>query len=207
MGAMTADSTDARPTYQGVRTGGRSARVRSAVLAATVDELRTVGYADLSIPRIAKAADVAVTTIYRRWPHKSQLLGEVVSTVVAASVLEPDLGSIEDDLMALARSVAAVLTEPTMLMLLRSVLSLTNDEFHELTTRHWHERHAVATRMVGRAVDRGEIPPQPDPKRVVETVTAAIWLRAFVTHGALDEPALRGLVDDALIIARHRPAS
>ncbi|MBJ7471374.1 MAG: TetR/AcrR family transcriptional regulator [Solirubrobacteraceae bacterium] len=204
---MTGDPVDARPVYQGIRTGGRSARVRNAVLAATVEELRTSGYADLSIPRIAKAADVAVTTIYRRWPHKSQLLAEVVSTVVAAAVVEPDLGSIEEDLMELARGVTAALTEPTVLMLLRSVLSLTNDEFHDLTTRHWRERHAVAERIVQRAVQRGDIPTQPEPRRVVELVTSGIWLRAFVTHDALDEGALKGLVEDALIIARHRPVA
>lgn len=202
---MADRATDAKPAYQGIRTGGRSERVRSAVMQATLAELQSIGYAELSIPRIAKAAEVAVTTVYRRWPRKSDLLMELVTTLTAVAVPEPDTGTIEEDLFVLGSGVAASLTEPTLLSLMRSTLSLTNAEFHEVAAQHWRNRHAVAERIVLRAVERGEIPPQPDPKRVVETMTAAIWLRAFVTDGPLDPEAVRGLSEDALIIARHRP--
>ncbi|MEV3975004.1 helix-turn-helix domain-containing protein [Streptomyces sp. NPDC050698] len=49
------------------RPGGRSARVRKAVLAATAAELSERGFAAMTIEDIAARSGVHKTTIYRRW--------------------------------------------------------------------------------------------------------------------------------------------
>jgi len=48
------------------RPGGRSARVRSSVLDATVELLEDVGYERLSVEAVAARAGVHKTTVYRR---------------------------------------------------------------------------------------------------------------------------------------------
>ncbi|MFC7589155.1 TetR/AcrR family transcriptional regulator [Nonomuraea antimicrobica] len=50
-----------------VRPGGRTARVRAAVLEATQDELVERGFHELTMDQVAARAGVGKTTVYRRW--------------------------------------------------------------------------------------------------------------------------------------------
>lgn len=64
------------------RTGRpRRADVEAAVLTATVDLIRSQGYAGTTLDDVAAAAGVAKTTIYRRWHSKREL---VVAALVDA---------------------------------------------------------------------------------------------------------------------------
>ena len=56
------------------RPGGRSARVRSAVLAATLEVLVETGYDGMTVDAVAARAGVHKTTVYRRWPTKAALV-------------------------------------------------------------------------------------------------------------------------------------
>jgi len=56
----------------------RAASVDRAVLKATRTLLRRQGYEGLSIEGVARAAGVAKTSIYRRWPSKPSLVFEAV---------------------------------------------------------------------------------------------------------------------------------
>lgn len=50
-----------------VRPGGRTARVRAAVLDAAGDLLAENGFARLDLAEVAARAEVGKTTVYRRW--------------------------------------------------------------------------------------------------------------------------------------------
>ena len=56
----------------------RDPRVDSAVRAATIELLISEGYNRLTIKRIAAAAGVGHTSIYRRWGSKADLVYQVV---------------------------------------------------------------------------------------------------------------------------------
>ena len=92
------------------RPGGRSARVREAVLAATAAELSERGFAAMTIEDIAARSGVHKTTIYRRWSTLSQLVADAAVEVSATTVPIPDTGSIESDLREMARSIVALVT-------------------------------------------------------------------------------------------------
>ena len=95
-----------RQVVRGVRTGGRSERVREAVLAAALHELTVNGYAALSVEAVASRAGVNKTTIYRRWPTLDDLLVDALMTWSHDAIPGPDTGSIETDLLALGRELA-----------------------------------------------------------------------------------------------------
>ena len=59
---------------------GRPRRTESdaEILAAARELLRTRRYAAISLDEIARAANVAKTTIYRRWPSKAALVADVI---------------------------------------------------------------------------------------------------------------------------------
>lgn len=204
---MTDSPTDVVSTapraYQGTRPGGRSARVREAVLGATLAELLDAGYADLSYPRIAERAGVALSTVHRRWPEKAALVSEALADVTAARVPVPDTGTARGDLLALASSVAAMLAEPATIQVLRSAFALPDADLRVLRDAHWEPRLAVAATVVDRAIARGELPAGTTGWSVVEPIHARIWMRALITGLPLGEDYIARCVDLSLAAAQR----
>ncbi|MGP4110034.1 TetR/AcrR family transcriptional regulator [Streptomyces sp. 4N509B] len=101
-----APASDASP-----RSPGRPrSSVDDAVFAATLSTVHELGYARATVDRIAAAAGVAKTTIYRRWPSKGAL---VTACLVDAFGPLPLTGaSPEEDLETAVRFGAARIAEP-----------------------------------------------------------------------------------------------
>ncbi len=192
--------------YKGTRPGGRSARVRTAVIGAAAQELAEYGLAEMSLPRIADRAGVALSTIHRRWGSKpTALVSEVLAELTTLAVPDPDHGSLHADLRALAGDIAASLREPTMVQILRTSLALPMEEVAALQERFWTTRIEVAQNIVDRAIARGELPEGSDGWSVVERVNAPIWMRTFVTGLPIDDALLDGIVADTMFLAQQRP--
>src|SRR6266511_5046821 len=81
------------------RPGGRSARVRSDAIAATLAELAERGYAALSLESIARRAGVHKTTLYRRWGTREELVLEAMLARAGEHISVPDTGSLRGDLL------------------------------------------------------------------------------------------------------------
>ena len=83
----------------GARTGGRSERVVRDVLRATIDELARSGYAALRVDDVAARAGVNKTTVYRRWPTKTDLVAAAIRASAGQHEPVPDTGSARRDLV------------------------------------------------------------------------------------------------------------
>ncbi len=88
------------------RPGGRSTRVREAVLRSALLELSEMGWASLSVERISERSGVHKTTIYRRWGSAERVALEALLERGSKGIPIPDSGDIRLDLMALGRSIA-----------------------------------------------------------------------------------------------------
>lgn len=199
----TPDDGPKRRANQGARPGGRSARVRRAVLDAAVAELLDAGYDGMSLPRVAERAGVALTTVHRRWNGKEGLLAEAIGELTAVQVPDPAAADLRSDLLALAGSVAAMLREPAVQQLLRTAFALPDPELERLRAAHWAPRFAVAQTVVDRAIARGELPAGVDGWSVVEPIHARIWMRLLITGLPLDDAFIERLVDRVLDAARR----
>ncbi|NUU26015.1 MAG: TetR/AcrR family transcriptional regulator [Streptomycetaceae bacterium] len=62
--------------------------VNAEVFAATLRTVREVGYARATVDRIATAAGVAKTTVYRRWPTKGALIVDCLLDAFGPAPLE-----------------------------------------------------------------------------------------------------------------------
>ena len=85
---------------QGVRPGGRSARVQASVHKAVQELLEERDRAELTVPLIAARAGVTPSTIYRRWGDLSVLLGDVALERIRPDAEPADTGSLRGDLLA-----------------------------------------------------------------------------------------------------------
>jgi len=65
-----------------VRPGGRTARVRAAVLQAAGDVLAEHGLAHLDLADVARRAEVGKTTVYRRWGSVTGLVADLLADMV-----------------------------------------------------------------------------------------------------------------------------
>lgn len=191
--------------YQGVRTGGRSARVRQAVLAAAVQELTESGYESLTLPQVAQRAGVHLSTVHRRWVNKSGLILDVGTELTKGMVPDPLCDSLREDLLALAHAVAEMLREPAIVMVLRAAFVLPDDQLAELRRDFWQSRIDVAQSVVDRAVRRGELPEGTGGWDVVEPIHATLWMRLLITGLEVDQLLLERLVDRAIAQAETAP--
>lgn len=111
----------ARATTSTRRPGRPRSSVDAAVFAATLSTIHELGYTRATVDRIADAAGVAKTTIYRRWPSKGALITAcLVDAFGTADAIFRDLGypwplkgvSREEILSTAIRWVAAKIGEP-----------------------------------------------------------------------------------------------
>lgn len=156
------------------RPGGRTARVRTAVLGAAEDALVEVGFAGLDLGDVARRAEVGRTTVYRRWGSVGALLADLLTDMAEQSLPRARTGSLAEDLRANARLVARTLADPRQGALFRAVLvaATCDPDAAEALHRFYRARVEEWAPCVTEAVDRGELPPGTDPFEVIRAVSA-----------------------------------
>lgn len=183
------------------RTGGRSARVREAVLHATVEVVAEAGYAGLSFEEVARRSGVHKTTLYRRWPTTAALVLDALLERSAEAVPVPDSGSVREDLRRFVRAIAANITSPLGGAVVATLVREPLDE--PMVHEFWRTRFALAAEIVQRGIDRGELRADVDRDLVVELLVAPLYLRLLVTR----EPVTRRYADRVVGLALAGAAS
>ena len=187
-----------------MRTGGRSAHVRQAVLGAAIDELVEGGYVALSVESVARRAGVNKTTVYRRWPTLDDLLLDALTTWSLEAVTVPDTGSIDTDLLALGETLAAALNTGAGRQIAAYVLTagLKSPELGEATRRYFDQQAVRAIPVVQRAIARDELPESCDADLLLTTFRAPLFYRMVTTGDPIDRPLVERAVRIALTAAR-----
>jgi AcrR family transcriptional regulator len=94
------------------RTGGRSARVRSAALGALSELLAEQSAESITTTEIARRSGVNRSTLHRRWGGVPGLMADLaVEELNAASPIPNDAGDLRTELLEWADRVVAVLNE------------------------------------------------------------------------------------------------
>jgi AcrR family transcriptional regulator len=177
------------------RPGGRSARVRAAVLSATLAELAERGYAGVNFEVVASRAGVHRSTIYRHWQGLPDLLLDALLTLSSETVTVPDTGSLRGDLRVFAGAVAANLSDAQTAAALRALVSARSEPaLADAFEVYWRARFGVAEQILSRARERGELAISPH-RLVIEALVGPLYLRALVTGEPLDEGFITAVVD------------
>lgn len=180
------------------RSHRRGAAVRDGVMSAAVHELLNVGFDKLTIAHVADRAGVHVTSIYRRWKTKEQLVTDALIDHLDPSLPEPDTGSLRDDLIAMCRAVHTSLMSPQMRALLRlSAMPLDIDALDEARRRMTEARIDLLESIFARAIARGELheDARPDYRLALEVIHAPIYTRTLLSREPVNEEFLADLVD------------
>ncbi|QUH05607.1 TetR/AcrR family transcriptional regulator [Saccharopolyspora erythraea] len=179
----------------------RGEALNAAILQATLDELSEVGYAGLTMERVAERARTGKASVYRRWPSRMELALDAVYHVLPDPSSPPDTGTLRGDLLALLRHSAETLAGPAG-EALRGLLSdvLTDPSRTAELRQHSHGagRRAVAE-VARRAVERGEIPAEAVTPRRTE-VAHAMLRQHFLFQGVpIPDKVIVEIVDEVLV--------
>lgn len=167
------------------RPGGRSARVRATVLAAVDALLAEVGDEGLTLDAVAERSGVHRTTLYRRWGSMPMLLVDLLDAGTEDDWRAPDTGSLEGDLVAINREVHAALTAEPSVTAAVVAASFRSPEAGEALRRFWEDRYERCAAVVHRAVERGEVPPGTDPRRLLVAATGPLYHQRILLGGPL----------------------
>jgi AcrR family transcriptional regulator len=174
-----------------VRPGGRTARVRAAVLDAATDVLTSSGFGALDLADLARRAGVGKTTVYRRWGTVAAVVADLLESMAEESVGRTETGTLLGDLRANARLVAGTLSDPRQGRLFKSLIAAATCDARaaEALHRFYETRVAEWSPCVAAAITRGEVPADTSPPEVIRAVSAPLYYRLLTTPFPLDEAA------------------
>ncbi|GAA4683383.1 TetR/AcrR family transcriptional regulator [Streptomyces chumphonensis] len=173
----------------------RSTQADQAILDATRAVLVESGWSRLTMAAVAARAGVAKTTLYRRWPGKSELVVDAVAVLFDELEL-PDRGSLAADIEGVVLSFAHLLGHPeTKTSLMAVVAESTTDAALrgriKAAVVDRQKRLVVEGRV--RAQARGELPPDADPVRtarsvdlIFDVIAGAVVHRSLVSAESVD---------------------
>lgn len=189
------------------QTRRRGAALQEAILQAAADELTDSGYAALTMDRVAARAGTNKNAIYRRWPDRLAL-GIAAYKRLATTIQPPDTGELRGDVLELLRRANRHWSSPLGAIL--GELIAAAGGAHRLTAQLPEQSTDAMTAMwlivLGRAVARGEAPPESLHPRVA-TVAMVLLRNEFVTRGVPTAPdeVLVEIVDEVYLpLVRNR---
>lgn len=186
----------------------RDPEVDRRITDAALEVFAHLGWAGFSIEAVARSAEVGKASVYLRWSSKEELLTAAVAEVFAP-LTEIDTGRVDDDLLRLAELLLDLYEGRHGLAARRmAVESQVTPGIAERWSAVRVAQVAAARRIVRRAIERGELPPDTPVTLVVDTLCGAAMLRPLAVPEQLRERAdasrkryARQLVDFVLAAA------
>jgi AcrR family transcriptional regulator len=158
------------------RTPGAEERIIDAAL----EEYGEHGWAGFTMDGVARRAGVGKSTVYLRWQDKDSLLTEAVSTRTAA-IGAVDTGTLRGDLIMLADNLFRQFREPAGWASLRITIDAAgaHERLGRFTEAVANVQVDAISRIVRRAVDRGEVPETVVPDSITACVYGAVTMETL----------------------------
>ena len=177
----------------------RDEAVQRAILDAAYAILVEEGLARFSIDAVAARANVARTTVYRRWPDKLQLMNDSFLAAFKPALVFPVTDSAKDDFRALIASLALALSGPNG-RIAASVLAqaqsdpATQQMFKEKFSDPLRQRSTV---LLQAGIDKRQFREDLNIERVLDAAVGAVYWR-LLSGQAMGAGWARQLADTLL---------
>jgi AcrR family transcriptional regulator len=190
-------SSKKKPTPRRDAGRPRGEPIEAALLARTLEELAEHGIEGASVDRIARAAEVNKTSVYRRFGTREALIAAALERVAGdVSAKLSDQGSLRKDLELIAEEVASLLRAPIGQSLARAAFAdSSSSEIAALASREMSKPRVAALAMVERARKRGEWRTGVAPEVVLAALVGALLHRALLERAPLTPAFIRQVVD------------
>lgn len=174
---------------------------------ATLNVMADKGFIDFTVADVAVRAGVHETTIYRRWGTRENLISDALLLNSQRVIPIPDTGSVRSDLYELLCAIAEYLDTP-LGRAVTQAFALSGDEarWGRLRSDFWTGRLELARAVIDRAVQRGEVPANTNPRLILETLISPLQFRVLVTRESFDRNFCKELTDlvlDGIVSPSH----
>ena len=173
---------------EGLRPGGRSARVQESIHSAVRALLEEQDRASVTVPQIAARAGVTPSTIYRRWGDLSVLLADVALARMRPDGEPANTGSLRGDVRAWAEQYLDEMSSEPGRNMMRDVQSSATPGYCV----------AIIGGQLQTILDRYPEQPKPSVDRLINMVVAPTVFRILFAAQVLEVEELHRLIDIAL---------
>jgi AcrR family transcriptional regulator len=178
----------------------RSEEAHAAILAASIDLIREVGYDAVTMEGIAARAGVGKATVYRRWKSREALVVEAIGMIVAGAP-DPDTGSTRGDLMSVMGANLRMYQDPASGALLSGIVAAMARSApiaEAVRTGFAGMREEAMRRVLRRGIVRGELRAGTDLELALHLLLGPMFYRFLITGGPVDAALASDCVDAVL---------
>jgi AcrR family transcriptional regulator len=187
----------------------RGAELERAIKDATIAELASGGYGNLTIESVAARAQTGKASIYRRWPTKQEMVLDALDALLSGPLLSPQVLQLDESISTREALLMLVQRVSALMMghggeAMRSIVgeSLRDAAFCTVFESDFFDprRHAVI-RLLERGACRGEVRPEAVSALVPELLAGILMQRILIRRRPISEDELVQLVDGLLMPA------
>jgi AcrR family transcriptional regulator len=154
----------------------RSEQAEQAIIEATLDLFAERGFEGVCVEAVAARAGVGKATIYRRWPHKEELLLAAFGSL-KSPYPEPGGVSVRDDLLAMVKVMCADKADPRKARRYALLLG-EGEKYPRLMARYMatvvEPRRDVMRAVIRRGIETGELRPDTDVEVALLTLIGVV---------------------------------
>lgn len=186
-------NTGAIPAPPRLRRRGQA--LEDAILQAAWEEVRSVGYEELTMDAVATRAGAARSVIYRRWPNRATLVRAAVRHRLGSLADDvPDTGELREDLLSVLRRLREYCGQVGF-DIVHGLLS----ELSDIPQDVFAVTPGIITVILQRAAERGEVRPERITPRVTALPGNLIRHELLIPHGDLSDAALADIIDEIFL--------
>jgi AcrR family transcriptional regulator len=178
----------------------RGPALENALLDAAWEELQSVGYAKLTMERVADRAETSRAVIYRRWASRHELVIAAIRHQQPAGARSiPDTGSLRDDVLAVMRQALrriVTIGPGTVVGLLNDLLG--DDSSDTIIDQLARGGGEIINELITRAAARGEAR-EHVPPRVARLPLDLLRHELILTHQPPSIETLEEIVDQIFL--------
>jgi AcrR family transcriptional regulator len=175
------------------------------ILQATTDLLVERGIEGFSVDTVAATAGVSKATIYRWWGSRAQLIHAAISAQQQPFV-EPDTGSLREDLSVLLRQLIAYVSRRHSSRLFITLVDAAarDPELETLRKQTIKSARTAYQRVLRRGVERGELGDDVDIELLIDLLMSPVLFRSHIEREKVRAPYGEALIDTVLTAFTHR---
>ncbi len=177
----------------------RVERSRSAIHAATIEELAEVGYGAMTIESIARRAGVGKATVYRHWRGKLDLVASALETM-KEDVVPPTEGTVRERVTTLLSAIAVHLAESDLAKCLPALISAAqyDDAVRDFQRGFSRARRGVLVALLDEGIANGELDPDLDSELTAEVLAGPLFYARLLAHEPFPPERAEQVVDIVL---------
>ena len=187
----------------------RSQQTHEAILQASKDLLRSSGYAQFSVERVAANAGVSKASIYRRWPSKGALLMDLYMEGLPTGVFAQDAALLREEIHRYLMATIKRVNDDSWREVLRSLVA---EAQNDPTTAQLVKEKVIQPRrdaglqLLLNAQKRNEISMDCDLELALDLLFGPLWYRLLFDHAPVDRDFGERLLNLVLAVL-HQPSN